>query len=177
MESKILDYIGLNIDPVFYIIGLLVICIGLLIFNIVTRHKITKLSRRYDAFLSGKNAESLEDTIVKRFEQIDTLAKVSKLHQSEIAKIQDNLNSVYQKMGIVKYDAFSEMGGKLSFALAMLDKENTGFVINAMHSREGCYTYIKEIIKGESYILLGNEEKQAVEMAINTDNYMAQDKQ
>lgn len=66
------------------------------------------------------------------------------------------------------------MGGKLSFALALLNKENTGFVINAMHSREGCYTYIKEIINGESYILLGNEEKQAVEQAINTDNFMEQ---
>ena len=64
------------------------------------------------------------------------------------------------------------MGGKLSFALALLNKENTGFVINAMHSREGCYTYIKEIIRGESYILLGEEEKEAVDKAINCDNYM-----
>ena len=64
------------------------------------------------------------------------------------------------------------MGGKLSFALSMLDKENTGFVINAMHSREGCYTYIKEIIKGESYIQLGEEEKEAVDKAVNSDNYM-----
>lgn len=176
MDSKILDAIGINIDPVFYIIGLLVICIGLLIFNILTRRKITKLSRRYDKFLSGKDAESLEETIVQRFEQIDTLAKVSKVHQAEIGKIKENMNKVYQKMGIVKYDAFSEMGGKLSFALAMLDKENSGYVINAMHSREGCYTYIKEIIKGESFILLGNEEKEAVDMAMNTDNYMAQDK-
>ena len=49
---------------------------------------------------------------------------------------------------------------------------NTGFVLNAMHSREGCYTYIKEIIKGESYIVLGEEEKIAVEKAINVDNFM-----
>lgn len=58
------------------------------------------------------------------------------------------------------------MGGKLSFALAMLDGKNTGFVLNAMHSREGCYTYIKEIIKGESYIPLGAEEKKALEQAM-----------
>ena len=40
--------------------------------------------------------------------------------------------------------------------------KNTGFVLNAMHSREGCYTYIKEIIKGESYIPLGAEEKKII---------------
>ena len=61
------------------------------------------------------------------------------------------------------------MGGKLSFALVMLDKNNTGHVINAMHSREGCYIYIKEIIKGESYIPLGDEEKKALEKALGND--------
>ena len=58
------------------------------------------------------------------------------------------------------------MGGKLSFALVMLNKKNTGHVINAMHSREGCYIYIKEIIEGESYIPLGEEEKQALAKAL-----------
>ena len=52
----------------------------------------------------------------------------------------------------------------------MLDKSNNGYVINAMHSREGCYTYIKEIVKGESYIALGDEEKKALERAINCDS-------
>ena len=57
-----------------------------------------------------------------------------------------------------------------SFALAMLDKENSGFVLNAIHSREGCYTYVKEIVKGESYIVLGEEEKEALRQAVNAHN-------
>ena len=68
---------------------------------------------------------------------------------------------------MVKYDAFQEMGGKLSFSLALLNKANDGFIINAMHSREGCYTYIKEIIDGNSVIALAEEEKEALDMAIN----------
>ena len=59
------------------------------------------------------------------------------------------LRSSYQKVGIVKYDAFGEMGGKLSFALTMLDNDNNGWILNSMHSRDGCYTYIKEIVRGE----------------------------
>ena len=59
------------------------------------------------------------------------------------------------------------MGGKLSFALALLDKSNNGFVMNSMHNRESCYTYIKEIIDGKSYITLSEEEKKAVDTAIN----------
>ena len=87
----------------------------------------------------------------------------------QIADIFENLKTTVQKCGIVKYDAFHEMGGKLSFALVMLDQNNTGHVINAMHSREGCYIYIKEIIKGESYIPLGDEEKKALDKALGND--------
>ena len=74
-------------------------------------------------------------------------------------------------MGIVKYDAFNEMGGKLSFALAMLDGNDSGWILNAMHSREGCYTYVKEILKGESFVELSEEEAEALDKAIFQDAY------
>mgnify|MGYP000028404445 CR=1 FL=1 len=61
------------------------------------------------------------------------------------------------------------MGGKLSFALAMLDGNDSGWIINAMHSREGCYTYVKEIVKGESYVELAEEEAEALDKAIFHD--------
>ena len=83
------------------------------------------------------------------------------LNLADLKKIQ---GMTLNKYGIVKYDAFNDVGGKLSFALAMLDKENSGFVLNAIHSREGCYTYVKEIVKGESYIVLGEEEKEETDI-------------
>ena len=69
------------------------------------------------------------------------------------------------KYGIVKYDAFDDVGGKLSFALAMLDQTDTGFVLNAIHSKENCFLYIKEVMNGESYIILSDEEIQALRIA------------
>lgn len=173
MDSNLLKTLGISeLDPAYFIIALLAISIGLLIYIIITNQKIKKLTGKYEKFMSGKDAKTLENVIMKRFEQVDDLIARDAKKDVLLKEIQENLMIVYQKAGIVKYDAFSEMGGKLSFALALLDKQNTGFVINSMHSREGCYTYIKEIIKGESYILLGEEEKQAVEKAINVDNYM-----
>ena len=53
----------------------------------------------------------------------------------------------------------------------MLDGNNSGWVINAMHSREGCYTYIKEIVKGESYVELAEEEAEALDRAIFSEVY------
>lgn len=173
MNSELLNKIGIgDIDPAYFIIGLLVVCAALLIYIIFTNKKINKVNDKYKKFMSGKDGKTLENVIAKRFTQVDDLIQCDKNVNKKIDEINENLQITFQKSGIVKYDAFNEMGGKLSFALAMLNKENTGFVINAMHSREGCYTYIKEIIKGESYILLGEEEKEAVDKAVNSDNYM-----
>ena len=72
----------------------------------------------------------------------------------------------YQKFGMVKYNAFKGMGGNLSFAFAMLDYTNSGFVFNSVHSREGCYLYLKEVDRGQTETLLGNEEKEALERAL-----------
>ena len=77
------------------------------------------------------------------------------------------MESTFQKIGIIKYDAFNQMGGKLSFCLALLDENNNGFILNSVHSAEGCYSYTKEIINGESSISLGEEEKQALLKAMN----------
>ena len=167
MNSKILNKLGLeNVDPVIFFLILLVILIGAIVYTVVIHRKYIKLSRTYDKFIRGRDAESLEDVIMKRFDEIDMLIKHDKDQDVQLKNIIANLQITIQKVGIVKYDAFNEMGGKLSFALAMLDKNNNGYVINAMHSREGCYTYIKEIVKGESYIPLGTEEKEALEKAI-----------
>ena len=65
-----------------------------------------------------------------------------------------------------RYDAFHEMGGKLSFALCMLDKLNNGYLVNVMHSNNGCFAYVKEIVDGQSYIELGEEEQKALDEAV-----------
>ena len=129
----------------------------------------TKLKKKYRIFMSGENAQSLEDTILKRMDQIDELVDSDKENKQKIQTVMDHLDQTYQKVGLVKYDAFNEMGGKLSFSLALLNRKNDGFIINAMHSREGCYTYIKEIINGNSIILLADEEKEALEMAMKSE--------
>lgn len=146
-----------------------IICIVMLVLLIINMVNIRKMKRNYRIFMNGKTAENLEDSILEHFKEIDNLKSITDKHTSQIAAITEEMFSVYKKLGMVKYDAFNEMGGKLSFALAMLDKNNNGFVMNAMHSREGCYTYVKEIIKGESFITLADEEKQALDKAMGHD--------
>ena len=143
--------------------GVMIILFVLLIVNMV---KTNKLKKKYESFMVGKDAKSLEDNLVKRINQVEELLVSEKKNEENIEKIFSNLKFTFQKVGMVKYDAFHEMGGKLSFSLALLDQKNDGFVINAVHSREGCYTYIKEIIDGNSVIVLAEEEKEALDIAM-----------
>lgn len=163
----------LGLDMGYVLIGVSGFCLLLLILIIILMAKISKLNKRYKRFMGGKDAKSLENQFITKFAEIDDLKLENKKTKAKIDKISENLLQAYQKVGIVKYDAFKEMGGKLSFALALLNDNNDGFIINSMHSsREGCYTYIKEIIKGESFVVLSEEEKLALLEAIKTTDYM-----
>ena len=165
MQSRILDSMGF--DPGIILIVMMAIMVFVLIYMVRLSMKLTRFLKRYRIFMRGKDAVSLEKAFTQKFLEVDKLMEINKIQANEISRIKDILSRTTNKIGIVKYDAFPDVGGKLSFALAMLDESNTGFVLNAIHSREGCYTYIKEIVKGESYIVLGQEEKDALRQAVN----------
>ncbi len=158
------EYLGFDSD--YIIIGLTVLVLVLIILMIVNVVQMKKLKKNYKIFMTGKGAKNLEDTLIKRLDQVDELLSANAANEKNIRTLSKNMKITYQKMGLVKYDAFNEMGGKLSFSLAMLDMRNNGFIINAMHTREGCYTYIKEIVDGNSIIVLSGEEKEALNMAM-----------
>ena len=165
----IADYLGIDLDIALIVIAALaVLVVVLLIITIVNAVHLKKLKQRYRIFMSGKGAKSLEETLIKRLDQVDMLLAANKENERNITKLFENNQFVFQKAGLVKYDAFSEMGGKLSFSVALLNEKNDGFIINAMHSREGCYTYIKEIIEGNSIIVLSEDEKKALDQAMNS---------
>lgn len=143
------------------------IILVLFIMNIVALVKLANVKKKYNAFMEGKDAKSLEDTILKRFREVDDLKGSQELQDKDIQVLKETILKTYQKFGLVKYDAFNEMGGQLSFSLAMLDKRNNGFLLNTVHNREGSYTYAKEIFDGKSEIDLSEEEKEALRKAIN----------
>ena len=161
------QYLGFDSD--YIILGLAGFCIILFILVIVNMVQTSKMKKKYKKFMSGKNAKSLEETLLKRLDQIDSLVEANAANEKNIKKVVNNMKFTFQKVGLVKYDAFNEMGGKLSFSLALLNASNDGFVLNAVHSREGCYTYISEILDGISIIVLAQEEQEALNMAMEAE--------
>lgn len=163
---ELFDQIGIDIGYV--VLGIVGFSLILLVLVIVNSVKYAKLKKRYESFMLGEDGKSLEKSFSEKFQFIEELKGKTKEIDGTLEVMQNTLHHTYQKIGIVKYDAFKEMGGELSFALALLTDMNDGFIINSMHSsREGCFTYIKEIKAGACDIILAEEEKKALEMAKN----------
>lgn len=164
MENSILFSMG--IDPGIILIALIAVTGISLIATTVCFLQYKKLYRRYDIFMRGKDAETLEDTIIDLLNENIYLRSEDKQNKRQMDYIEKQLRAGYQKTGIVKYNAFKGMGGNLSFVIALLDDNNTGFILNSVHSREGCYLYLKDVIEGKTETLLGNEEREALEQAL-----------
>ena len=160
-------FASLGIDSGIIIIILLILTVYLLIRNVNSNMRLSRLERRYKVFMKGSDAQSLEKVFVRKFAQIDRLYEAKDQHDHELLFIKKNLDKMFSKYGVEKYDAFDDVGGKLSFALALLDKDNTGLILNAVHSRANCFLYLKEIVKGESYVMLSQEEVEALRKAVN----------
>ncbi len=160
----------LGFDSDYIILGLAGAAVILFILWIVNIVQISSLKKKYKLFMGGKDAKSLEEVLSGKLNQIDSLISANAANEVNIDKLFRKMKFTFQKAGLIKYDAFNEMGGKLSFSLALLNETDDGFVLNAVHSREGCYTYIKEIIEGNSVIVLSEEEKEALDMAKNSNS-------
>lgn len=160
-------------NTTYIIFGLVGLSLVLSVVTIILMVKQGKLTKRYKKFMKGSSSLSLENKIFDTLTEINNLRQDSKKIHKELELINENLLVAMQKIAVVKYDAFMEMGGKLSFVLALLDKNNDGILLNSVHSsREGCYTYLKEIIKGESFLELSNEEREALEQAKKYNTFM-----
>lgn len=167
MNSDFLTMIGLGgLDIGYILAGIVAVLLILLILLIVLLVKYFKIKKRYDKFMKGKNATSLEDDMRGVFEDMKLLKATADRNKKDIRVLYKNMESTFQKLGIVRYDAFNQMGGQLSFSLALLNENNDGFIINSVHSSDGCYSYTKEIKGGTSPISLGAEEEKALHIAM-----------
>jgi hypothetical protein len=148
-------------------LGILAVVFLLVVLYIILLVSVSGMRKKYKKFMSGKNGASLEQSVLDRFSEIDDIKKKQDSLNEKLSKITEELAYTYQKMHLVKYDAFQEMGGKLSYSLCMLDEKDNGFIITSIHSsQQGSYSYVKEIIAGNSFVLLSEEESTALKKAI-----------
>ncbi len=158
-----LDRLGIDLE--YLVVGMLVVMLLLLITFFVMIMKYNQLATKYRKFMRGANGKSLEERVLSRFREIDSNKSQIADAISRIKLLEDARDTSFKKISVKRYDAFAEMGGKLSYSLCLLNDDNDGFIMTSMHNRDGCYTYVKEVIKGNTYVILSDEEKEVLDEA------------
>lgn len=152
----------------YFIIFIFILEIILLILYFSNLIKQNKIKKNYSKLLkklgNGNNIEEILKRYIEKVEDVDN--KINEIDE-QISIINNNLSKSIKKVGIVRYNAFKNMGSDLSFTLALLDDNNDGIVLNGIYSRELSNIYAKPIKHGESEYTLSEEEKQAIQRAIN----------
>ncbi len=172
MDSRILEFFNVKLDMFIVFVCVVFVVMAITLFFLLLDY--LKIRKKYVEFMTGESGKSLEYTIYKRFREIDELKEGQKDNDSQIEIIYNLVRKSYNKIGIYRYDAFSidrnVNGGSLSFALTMLNSENNGFIVNTIHTRAGCYVYMKEIRNGVcENAPLAEEEEISLNMALNYD--------
>lgn len=144
----------------------IVVGIWLILLSLVVGYIFSQFSRLTKGVKQGdliKILKKVFDTEEKNKKSIVALIK-------EIKRIDEEKLSSVQKVGLVRFNPFRELGGDHSFAIALLDGKNTGIILTGLHTRERTRVYIKEVNKGVSKLSLSKEEEKAIKNALGKGN-------
>lgn len=154
-----------NSYSMYIVAGLGVLVFILLISILTTKSKLKKLQKRFEKFMSKEDID-LEGLLVQYTKHINELMESNNEVKAIMQQVDADLTDCIQKVGIIRYQAIAHTGADLSFAIALLNKQNDGIVLNGIYSRDGSYTYAKPIKDGKSTYNLSDEEIQAIEKAM-----------
>lgn len=154
------------------IIGLIVSLFIVLILYLIEQFRFSRITEKYNALVKGVENGNLEEILMNNLKEIDDLRlEVNKL-QLESKELDERIKNAIQKIGFIRYNAFSDMGSELSFSIALLDDKLNGFVITSIYGREESTTYAKPILDGKSKYQLSVEEMQAIDRAVKNEKYV-----
>lgn len=157
----------INENIAFIIIGLLVIILLLFIIIISLMRSTSKLEKRYRRLTRGINNKNLEEIINSKLDEVDKAMAKSEDAINECKVISEEIKGCVNKVAIMRYKAFPDVGSDLSFSIAILDSYNDGVLITGIYSRHDSTTYAKPVDKGISRYELSEEEAYVLNEAIN----------
>src|SRR4030042_258312 len=157
MISIIQDNLGLSVA------GALIVAILLVIWNIFLHLNVSRIKKNQQKIFSGKNGADLEKTILEHAKSMKELDRDIQDLYGISNQIHGLASKSVHKVGVVRFNPFKELGGDQSFSVALLDGENSGVVVSALHTREGNRGYATPVEKGKAVKYpLTDEEQEAI---------------
>lgn len=150
-------------------VGIIVIIfLFILLQYVLLRNKVNRLSKKYKYFMNGEDGGSIELKLSTEVRELREMVASSEnmLHQQELLATMQ-LQS-FQKVGLVRYDAFDDTGDKLSFSLTVLDGKNNGFILSSLAGHDTSRIYAKKVVNGQCREALSSEEAESINIALDT---------
>ena len=146
----------------------IVVFLFILLQYVLLRNKLNRLAKKYKYFMNGEDGGSIELKLSTEVRELREMVASSEnmLHQQELLATMQ-LQS-FQKVGLVRYDAFDDTGDKLSFSLTVLDGKNNGFILSSLAGHDTSRIYAKQVVKGQCKEALSSEEAESINMALDT---------
>ena len=151
----------------FILIAMAVIIVLLFIVVIILFKAVGNVENKYRKLMRGANGKNIEQMLNARIEDIDNANLNSESALKAIDNLNEKMKGCVQKVSIVRYKAFEDIGSDLSFSIAMLDDNNDGIILTGIYGRQESTTYAKPIDKGISRYDLSEEEIAVLNEASN----------
>lgn len=161
MDFSILNQlVQAHIAIIFLVMAVLIVV--LMILAIVTLVKLSRAKKRYNSLVNGATGESLEDIIVDNIAKMNELIVKNRQIDEDYTELKALFSRSIQKVAVHRFCAFSDMGGDLSYAIALLDYQNNGIILSSIFGRQDSCTYVKPIENGVSKYPLSQEENKVL---------------
>ncbi|MCK4524875.1 MAG: DUF4446 family protein [Candidatus Andersenbacteria bacterium] len=161
--TDVINFIDQNQETVIILTG--VVLLVFFIWNVYLNYNLSRVKKRTRSFFASSEAKDLEEIIYKQIKKTNEVdGEIKKLIEDN-GKIRENMAKCVQKVGVVRFNPFGDVGGNQSFAIALLDKYLSGVIILSLYSRDDVKVYSKQVIEGKSEYALSKEEEEAIRIA------------
>ena len=154
----------------YFIVGMIIIIVLLFMMVIVLFKAVGRVENKYKKLMRGTSNNNLEEMLLQRLNSIEDAKENSEKALKECEKLEIKMKDCIQKVAIMRYKSFENVGSDLSFSIAMLDDKNDGVILTGIYGRQESTTYAKPIDKGISRYDLSEEELCVLNEASNKEN-------
>lgn len=138
----------------------------LLIVFIITFAALRRTTKKYKLLVANVSGENLEKCILKNNKKLEQVLFEMNIFRERLEYMESLTHKCVQKVGLYRFDAFPDTGGKLSFALALLDHNDQGVVVSSIFGRDDARVYCKAVQQGKAKQQLSIEEEKAIRRAL-----------
>lgn len=125
-----------------------------------------RMKRQYAVLSAADGEASFVEVVARKAEEVEALRREVERLADDLRSTQRDLQMAIRHVGVVRYDAFGDMGGRMSFSAALVDDHGNGFVLTSVHARSESRSYVKQLRGGMAEVSLSPEESAAVADAV-----------